>query len=95
MRRMPPTRSAVPSANLVLSMALNTFDVMQRNFDETWSSALGRTRMRSPSGSMTSLLAGSASWVVAILAWLWRVTGRFFLGFLLASESFVRFKDDM
>lgn len=50
-----------------ISIALITLDVMHRVFEETCSSALGRTRIRSLPGSMTALLISSASCVVAIL----------------------------
>jgi len=95
MWRMPSITSVIPSANLVLSIALNTLKVMHRIFEETCSLALGRTRIRSPSGSMTSLLIGSAFCVVAILESPCRVIQRFLLRSLQAYESVIRFKDEM
>ena len=61
-------RLVFPSAKFPFSIALKTFDVRQRIFSETWISVLGRTRMRSPSGSMPILLAGSILSVVPIFA---------------------------
>ena len=84
-----------PSANLVLNMALKTFEAMQRIFDETWSSPWGRTRMTSPSGSTMTLSTGSSFLALPMSRRHTSVAERFLLGQAIGSESKLRFVEDI